>query len=64
MTKMTSSEKGTPPPLSNNPLEQFVILAKSVHGAATVELVRQVLSAPGVHVFGELLDMPSIKAVS
>ncbi|XP_073970582.1 COP9 signalosome subunit 7 [Rhodnius prolixus] len=57
-----SIEKGSPP-LTNNPLEQFVILAKSVHGAATVELVRQVLSAPGVHVFGELLDMPSIKAL-
>lgn len=61
MVKMTT-EKGSPP-LTNNPLEQFVILAKSVHGAATVELVRQVLAAPGVHVFGELLDMPSIKAL-
>ncbi|KAL1137869.1 hypothetical protein AAG570_009565 [Ranatra chinensis] len=47
--------------MSNNPLEQFVLLAKSVRGAATVELVRQVLAAPGVHVFGELLDMPSVK---
>lgn len=54
-------DKGTPP--TNNPLEQFVILAKSTKGAATAELVRQVLSAPGVHVFGELLDMPSIKEV-
>lgn len=57
-----TTEKGSPP-MTNNPLEQFVILAKSVHGAATVELVRQVLAAPGVHVFGELLDMPSIKAL-
>uniref|UniRef100_A0A171ANH2 Cop9 signalosome complex subunit 7 isoform x1 n=1 Tax=Triatoma infestans TaxID=30076 RepID=A0A171ANH2_TRIIF len=48
-----SIEKGSPP-MTNNPLEQFVILAKSVHGAATVELVRQVLSAPGVHVFGRI----------
>lgn len=62
MVKMTSTDK-TSTPLTNNPLEQFVILAKSVHGAATVELIRQVLAAPGVHVFGELLDMPSIKAL-
>ncbi|XP_014242136.1 COP9 signalosome complex subunit 7b isoform X2 [Cimex lectularius] len=55
-----STEKSAQP-TSNNPLEQFVILAKATHGAATVELVRQVLAAPGVHVFGELLDMPSIK---
>jgi len=57
-----STEKASPS-MSNNPLEQFVLLAKSVHGAATVELIRQVLAAPGVHVFGELLDMPSIKAL-
>lgn len=48
----------------NNPLEQFVLLAKSVKGAACVELIKQVLEAPGVHVFGELLDMPNITEVS
>lgn len=47
----------------NNPLEQFVLLAKSAKGAAAMELIRQVLAAPGVHVFGELLDMPNIKEV-
>lgn len=52
-------EKTTPS--SNNPLEQFVLLAKSAKGAAAAELVKQVLEAPGVHVFGELLDMPNIK---
>lgn len=46
---------------SNNPLEQFVLLAKSAKGAAAMELIRQVLAAPGVHVFNELLDMPNIK---
>ncbi|XP_046389929.1 COP9 signalosome complex subunit 7a isoform X1 [Ischnura elegans] len=46
---------------SNNPLEQFVLLAKTAKGAAAVELVKQVLEAPGVHVFGELLDMPNVK---
>ncbi|KAF6208846.1 hypothetical protein GE061_014587 [Apolygus lucorum] len=49
-------------PLANSPpLEQFVLLSKSAHGAAAAELIRQVLAAPGVHVFGELLDMPTIK---
>lgn len=55
--KMTT-DKGTS--TSNNPLEQFVLLAKSARGAAAVELVKQVLEAPGVHVFGELLDMPNV----
>lgn len=45
---------------SNNPLEQFVLLAKSAKGAACLELVRQVLEATGVYVFGELLDMPNV----
>nr|CAH0108006.1 unnamed protein product [Daphnia galeata] len=46
--------------VSFNPLEQFVLLAKSAKGAAAVELVKQALEAPGVYVFGELLDMPNI----
>ncbi|XP_063232503.1 COP9 signalosome complex subunit 7b isoform X3 [Bacillus rossius redtenbacheri] len=54
----SSGEKA--PGSGNNPLEQFVLLAKSAKGAAAVELVKQVLEAPGVHVFGELLDMPNI----
>jgi len=45
---------------STSPLEQFVLLAKSAKGAAAVELVKQALEAPGVYVFGELLDMPNI----
>ena len=47
-------------PVIANPLEPFVILAKSAKGAAAVELVKQVLDAKGVYVFGELLDMPNI----
>ena len=50
-------------PTSSNPLEQFVLLAKSAKGAAAVELVKQALEAPGVYVFGELLDMPNIVEV-
>lgn len=48
------------PVSSSNPLEQFVLLAKSAKGAAAIELIKQVLEAPGVHVFGELLDMPNL----
>lgn len=43
-----------------NPMEQYLILAKQAKGAAAVQLVKQVLEAPEVYVFGELLDMPNI----
>lgn len=46
---------------TNHPLEQFVLLAKGAKGQACAELIKQVLEAPGVHVFGELLEMPNIK---
>ncbi|KNC33635.1 COP9 signalosome complex subunit 7 [Lucilia cuprina] len=42
-------------------LQQFCLLAKTAHGAAILELVKQVLEAPGVYVFGELLVMPNIQ---
>lgn len=42
-------------------LQQYVLLAKSVRNNAAAELVMRVLDAPGVYVFGELLDMPNIK---
>lgn len=57
MTGSTPTEKTT----ANNPLEQFVLLAKTAKGAAAVELIKQAVEAPGVNVFGELLDMPNIK---
>lgn len=44
--------------------EQFCLLAKTAKGAAAVQLVRQALDAPGVHVFGELLDQPNVQALS
>lgn len=49
--------------ITHNPLEQFVLLAKGAKGAACLELIKQVLEAPGVHVFGELLVMPNILEV-
>ena len=56
---VTMSEKSA----TSNPLEQFVLLAKTAKGAAAIELVKQALEAPGVYVFGELLDMPNIQEV-
>ncbi|XP_063990050.1 COP9 signalosome complex subunit 7b [Diachasmimorpha longicaudata] len=46
---------------STNPLEQFILLAKTAKGAAALELIKQAVETPGVNVFGELLDMPNIK---
>lgn len=45
-------------------MEQFVLLSKSAKGAAAAELVKQALETPGLYVFSELLDMPSIKEVN
>ncbi|KZC14081.1 COP9 signalosome complex subunit 7 [Dufourea novaeangliae] len=56
MTGGTTTEKS-----ANNPLEQFVLLAKTAKGAAAMELIKQAVETPGVNVFGELLDMPNIK---
>lgn len=49
--------------MSSSSLEPFILLAKSAKGAAAVELIKQVLDAPGVYVFGELLDMPNVMEV-
>ena len=42
-------------------LQQFLLLAKTAKGQAAVELVKQVLSASGVYVFGELLETECVK---
>lgn len=55
-TTVASTEKS-----STNPLEQFVLLAKTAKGAAALELIKQAVETPGVHTFGELLQMPNIK---
>ncbi|GJJ74498.1 COP9 signalosome complex subunit 7 [Entomortierella parvispora] len=41
-------------------LEPYLALSKSAKGAACAQLIRDVLAAPGVMVFGELLDMPNV----
>lgn len=53
-----------PPTTSNASLEQFLLLAKGAKGAAVVELIKQATEAPGVYVFGELLDMPNVKELA
>ena len=50
-----------PEPAAASPLEAYVLLANGAKGAAAVGLIQQVLEAPGVYVFGELLDHPNIK---
>ena len=37
-------------------LEPFLLMAKSVKGASAAKLVQDAISAPGVYVFGELLE--------
>ena len=46
-----------------NPLEQFILLAKGTRGAAIISLINQVLETPGIYVFGELLQLPSVQEV-
>ncbi|KAI8921897.1 hypothetical protein DFJ77DRAFT_505664 [Powellomyces hirtus] len=41
-------------------LDQYVLLSKSAKGAACVQLIQDVLAAPGVYVFSELLETPSV----
>lgn len=44
-------------------LEPFLLMSKSAKGAAAAKLIQDATSAPGVFVFAELLDMPSIQEV-
>ena len=44
-------------------LQPFCLLAKSAKGVACASLIKQVLDHPSIFVFGELLDMPSVKEV-
>ncbi|KAG0305904.1 hypothetical protein BGZ98_003309 [Dissophora globulifera] len=41
-------------------LEPYLALSKSAKGAGCVQLIKDALAAPGVMVFGELLDMPNV----
>eukprot|EP00968_Pinguiococcus_pyrenoidosus_P007103 scaffold470_cov257-Pinguiococcus_pyrenoidosus.AAC.18 len=57
-------EMDAPVGSGSDALEQFVSLAKTAKGAACVALIQQVLNHPKVFVFGELLLMPNVQAVS
>ncbi|XP_009958447.1 PREDICTED: COP9 signalosome complex subunit 7b isoform X2 [Leptosomus discolor] len=46
---------------SCNLLEQFILLAKGTSGSALTALINQVLEAPGVYVFGELLELTNVR---
>lgn len=48
---------------SNKSQEQFLILAKSAHGAALRKLIEQELEAPDIYVFGELLELTCVQEV-
>jgi len=62
---MTSTEKPAESfkSLFGQRLEPYLALSKSAKGAACAQLIRDVLAAPGVMVFGELLDMPNVVEV-
>jgi COP9 signalosome complex subunit 7 len=45
-------------------LEPFLLMSKSAKGAAAAKLIQDATSAPGVFVFSELLDVPSIQEVN
>jgi COP9 signalosome complex subunit 7 len=45
-------------------LEPFLLIAKSVKGAAAAKLIQDTTSAHGVFVFTELLELPNIQEVT
>jgi len=45
-------------------LEPFLLMSKSAKGAAAAKLIQDATSAPGVFVFGELLDAPNIQELA
>uniref|UniRef100_A0A4W5N0I0 COP9 signalosome subunit 7B n=1 Tax=Hucho hucho TaxID=62062 RepID=A0A4W5N0I0_9TELE len=51
-------------PKHSNQLEQFMLLAKNTKGPALIALIKQLLEAPGVYVFGEFLELPCIQEMS
>jgi len=44
-------------------LEPFLLMAKSLKGAAAAKLIQDATSAPGVFVFSELLELSNIQEV-
>lgn len=50
--------------MADEGLVQFLVLAKGAKGAACSALIQQVLNNKKIFVFGELLAMPNVQAVS
>lgn len=48
---------------TSSKLEPFLLMSKSAKGAAAAKLIENVTGAPGVYVFGELLDVAGIAEV-
>jgi len=44
-------------------LAPFLLIGKSVKGAAAAKLIQDATAAPGVFVFSELLELPNIQEV-
>ncbi|XP_030744350.1 COP9 signalosome complex subunit 7b-like isoform X2 [Echinops telfairi] len=49
---------------SSNLLEPFILLANGTSDSALTALISQVLEAPGVHVFGELLELVNVQELA
>ena len=45
-------------------LEQYLLLTKTARGTAAVDLIQRVLEAPGVYVFGELLETECVRELA
>ena len=45
-------------------LDQFLLLAKTAKGAAVAELIAVATGAPGVYVFGELLECDCVRSAA
>ncbi|KAF9490292.1 hypothetical protein BDN71DRAFT_1400300 [Pleurotus eryngii] len=45
-------------------LEPFLLIGKSMKGAAAAKLISDAISAPGVFVFSELLELPNIQELA
>ena len=44
-------------------LEPFLLMSKAAKGAAAAKLIQDATAAPGVFVFGELLEQPNVQEV-
>jgi hypothetical protein len=48
---------------SNDKIEQYLLLAKGLHGLALSNLITKATAEPGLFTFGELLILPQVQQV-